>query len=57
MDISDKLNFLEQLTKFSQEDINQFLLQKGKQKMVFPLVSINNPKTLNDIKEEKSNGK
>ena len=48
MDIYYKVNFLNQLTKYSQEEITELLLQKGKQKMVFPLVKIDKQKTLND---------
>lgn len=48
MEIYDKVDFLKQLTKYSQEEINQLLLQKGKQKMIFPFVKIDNQKTLND---------
>lgn len=54
MELYNKLTFLEDLTKFSQEEINQVLLQKGKQKTIFPLVKINKPKTLKS-KEENSN--
>lgn len=48
MEIYDKMNFLKQLTKYSPQEINELLLQKGKQKMVFPFVKIDNHKTLNN---------
>lgn len=54
MDKYNKLTFLEDLTKFSKEEINQIILQKGKQKMIFPLVNINKPKTLNSKEDTKN---
>lgn len=48
MEFCDKIDFLKQLTKYSQEELNQLLIQKGKQKMVFPFVKIDNHKTLNN---------
>ena len=57
MDKYDSLTFLEKLIEYNPEEINDILLKNGKQKMVFPLVRRDNPKTLNNSKEENPNGK
>lgn len=57
MDKQDSLTFLEKLIEYNPEEINDILLQKGKQKMIFPFVRREDPKTLNNSKEENPNGK